>query len=150
MATEAERLHALVMELVRAAGLLQAGDRSIPGESVSMSQGFALHELDVPDPLTQRELAERLQLEKSTVSRLVGDLERKELIVRERDPGNRRYYRLRLTDGGRALHRRMAGGFHEHYLRWIAMMSPAERDALLLGLPALVRAIRADTSSPEG
>jgi DNA-binding MarR family transcriptional regulator len=123
------------MDLVRAAGLLQLD------QAVSMSQAFALHELDSDTPLSQRDLAERLRLEKSTVSRMVAELERKGLVVRERDPANRRLYRLRLTDAGRAQHVRMATAFHERYVCWVSAMTPAERDALLTGLPALLRAI---------
>jgi DNA-binding MarR family transcriptional regulator len=129
------------MDLVLAAGLLQL-DQAIPGQPVSLSQAFALHQLDTEPPLSQRDLAERLGLEKSTVSRLAAEMERKGLLVRQRDPDNRRLYRLRLTDEGRALHRRMAGAFREHYMRWVAAMTGTEREALLTGLPALVRAIR--------
>lgn len=139
--TAPERLHALLMDLVRATGLLQP-DQTVPGQPVSMSQAFALHELDVDTPLSQRDLAERLRLEKSTVSRMAAEMERKGLLIRERDPGNRRLYRLRLTADGRALHLRMATTFHEQYERWVSAMTRTERDALLTGLPALIRAIR--------
>jgi DNA-binding MarR family transcriptional regulator len=135
-----ERLHGLLMDLVRATGLLL--DQAVPGQPVSLSQAFALHELDTDTPLSQRELAERLRLEKSSVSRLAAELERRGLLVRERDPANRRLYRLRLTDDGRALHRRMAAAFHEQYERWVAAMTRQECEALLTGLPALVRVMR--------
>src|SRR3954467_6289187 len=105
-----ERLHDLLMDLVRAIGLLHP-DHDLPGQSVSISQVFAVHELDTGTPLSQRELAERLRLEKSTVSRRAAEMEGKGLLVRERDPGNRRLYRLRLTDEGRALHKRMSVSF---------------------------------------
>ena len=129
------------MELVRAAGILQP-EQLVPGEPVSMSQAFALHELDTSGPLSQRDLAERLRLEKSSVSRMAAEMERKGLLVRERDPDNRRSYRLRLTAEGRRLHRHMGTEFHRQYVRWVATMTPAERAALLVGLPALVRVVR--------
>jgi DNA-binding MarR family transcriptional regulator len=129
------------MELVRLAGLLQVED-SQPGQSISLSQAFTLHELDRPSPPSQQQLGERLRLEKSTVSRLAADLERRGLVVRERDPDNRRLYRLRLTDEGRAAHARMGVRFHEMYHRWASMMTEVERDALVTGLGALVRAMR--------
>lgn len=147
---EPERLHQLLMDLVRAAGLLQP-DLVIPGLPVSMSQAFALHEIDTDPPLSQRDLASRLCLEKSSVSRLAAEMERKGLLVRDRDPANRRLYRLRLTAKGRALHVRMAASFHEQYVRWVTTMTTAEREALLTGLAALVRAIRAEPApwSPD-
>jgi DNA-binding MarR family transcriptional regulator len=141
----AKQLHALLMDLVRVAGLLLL-DQTAPGQPISASQTFALHELDTGTPLSQRDLAQRLRLDKSTVSRMAADLERRGLVVRERDPANRRLYRLCLTDAGRAMHRHMAEAFNAQYLRWVAMMTPAERDALLHGLPALVRVMRDDPS----
>jgi DNA-binding MarR family transcriptional regulator len=138
---EAARLHELLMDLVRAAGLLQP-DQTVAGHPVSLSQAFALHELDMGTPLSQRDLAERLRLEKSSVSRLAAEMERKGLLVRERDPDNHRQYRLRLTDQGRAIHARMASTFHKQYECWVDAMTHSERSALLKGLPALVRVIR--------
>jgi DNA-binding MarR family transcriptional regulator len=138
---EAARLHELLMEVVQAAGLLQP-DQTVAGHPVSLSQAFALHALDSDTPLSQRDLAERLRLEKSSVSRLAAELERKGLLIRERDPDDQRHYRLRLTDHGRAVHRRMATTFHQQYECWVTAMTHSERAALLKGLPALVRVIR--------
>jgi DNA-binding MarR family transcriptional regulator len=138
-----ERLHELFMDLVRVSGMLQP-DGSIPGQPISVSQAFALHQLDTETPLSQRDLAERLRLEKSSVSRMAAEMERKGLLVRERDPDNRRVYRLRLTDRGRTLHATMGSAIHQQYMRWAAAMTPAERDALLTGLTAFVRVMRAE------
>jgi DNA-binding MarR family transcriptional regulator len=138
---EAARLHELLMEVVRATGLLQP-DHTVAGSPVSLSQAFALHALDTGTPLSQRDLAERLRLEKSSVSRLAAQLERQGLLVRERDPDNHRQYRLRLTEQGRSVHARMATTFHEQYECWVDAMTHSERAALLKGLPALVRVIR--------
>lgn len=137
---ESEQLHELFMDLVRVAGLLQP-DQELPGLSVSLSQAFAIHELDHGSGLSQQELADRLFLEKSTVSRMVADLENKGLVRRERDPDNRRTYRLKLTDAGRNFHVRVAEGYGAQYQRWTAAMTPAERKALLVGLPALIRVV---------
>jgi DNA-binding MarR family transcriptional regulator len=138
---EAARLHELLMDLVRAAGLLQL-DQAVARHPVSLSQAFALHELDTGTSLSQRDLAERLRLEKSSVSRMAAEMERNGLLVRERDPDNQRQYRLRLTEHGRAMHARMAATFHKQYACWVNEMTGSERAALLKGLPALVRAIR--------
>lgn len=137
---ESEQLHELFMALVRVAGLLQP-DQELPGLSVSLSQAFAIHELDHGSGLSQQELAERLLLEKSTVSRMAADLENKGLVKRERDPSNRRTYRLKLTDAGRDFHARVADGYGAQYRRWTAAMTAAERKALLVGLPALIRVV---------
>jgi DNA-binding MarR family transcriptional regulator len=137
----AERLHELFMLLVHAGGLLHP-ETAAPGHGLTLSQAFALHALDTDPPLSQNDLAERLRLEKSSVSRMVAEMERKELLARERDPGNRRFYRLRLTDRGRKLHRSMATSFHGRFGRWAAAMTADERRSLYVGLSGMLRAMR--------
>src|SRR3954471_8209708 len=131
---EATGLHELFMELVRVVSAWHF--------EYSVSQALALHALDADPPLSQQELATRLRLEKSSVSRLVADLERRGLIQRQRDEDNRRVVRLRLTDAGRRAHVELGAQFHQHYHRWTAELTPAERDALVVGLSAFLRASR--------
>jgi DNA-binding MarR family transcriptional regulator len=133
-------LGVLLARLIRAAGLLQP-DQPLPGLPISLSEGFALAELAHTAPLTQRELAERLDLEKSTISRLVAGLERRGLVTRRRNPENRRYYQLTLTQHGRAAASRLATSMHQRHAQLLAAMTQAERDALATGVTALLRAL---------
>lgn len=144
--TAPNRLHRLLMELVRVIGLVEL-DRAVAGQSISLSQAFALHELDTEVPLSQRELANRLHLEKSSVSRMAAEMERNGLLVRERHPANRRLYRLRLTERGRELHRDIGAAFHQRYVAWTSAMTERELAALLTGLAALVDAVRAEPAA---
>lgn len=148
---EADPLHDLLVELLRYASRLHP-DQPAHGHLVSMTQVFALHELDTGVALSQRDLADRLDLEKSTVSRLVAEMETAGLVKRERDPNNRRYYQLRITARGRAAHARIGNAFHERHQRLVSMMTTSERDALRTGLAALIRVIRRsgeERSEPE-
>jgi DNA-binding MarR family transcriptional regulator len=129
-----KELHELFMELVRLVSAFHL--------EYSVSQALALHALDTEPPLSQQELAARLRLEKSSVSRLVADLERRGLIQRQRDDENRRVVRLRLTDEGRRAHVELGAAFHKHYDQWTAELTTAERDALVVGLSAFLRASR--------
>jgi DNA-binding MarR family transcriptional regulator len=52
-------------------------------------------------PLSQRQLIDLLGVDKSTMVRVVDDLERQGLLVRRRDPNDRRAYAVELTDHGR-------------------------------------------------
>jgi DNA-binding MarR family transcriptional regulator len=124
------------MDLVGLAGLLH------PDQSLSLSQAIALHELDADAGMSQQELTTRLRLEKSTVSRLVAQMEKQGFLVRERDPANHRVYRLRLTRKGSAAHARLRTEFHDRHTRLIAGMKGTEREALLVGLRGLVRVLR--------
>ena len=143
MGTDADHLHHLLLELVRTAEFALL-DGLHPGRVLSMSQLLAIHELDLHTGISQRELAERLGLEKSSVSRLVADLEAGGLLTRQRDPENRRVYRLDITEQGRRLHRDAAGVLHERYERWASTMTVDEGEGLAGGIPALLRVMHAD------
>ena len=142
---EASRLHSLLMDLASFGGLLQP-DRLGTSHPLSLSQAFALHAVASDALLSQRDLAQLLQVDKSTVSRLAADLERDGLIERVRDPDHHRQYQLRLTDLGRDVAQQMSRAMTGRFERWVAAMVPDERAALLKGLPALIRAVR---ESPE-
>src|SRR5690242_4103798 len=119
-------------------GLLEP--RHHAGHGLSLSEIMALGELVDVEGLSQQELGERLGLEKSTVSRLAASLEGRGWLVRERDPSNRRYYRLELTPRGRDLAARMGADFREFHGRLLGSLTAGEREALAVGLAALTRA----------
>ncbi len=133
-------LHGLLRELVRSVGLLHVADAGTTGQ-VSPSEIFAVHELDTRGGLSQQELAATLQLDKSTVSRLVAGLESRGLLVRARDPDNRRIVRLSLTPAGHRLHVDLADAMHDHQRSVLAAMTASERAALGTGLTGLLRAL---------
>jgi DNA-binding MarR family transcriptional regulator len=143
---ELDHLHALLIQLIRAAGLLQANQGSVSHatDSLSLSQGFAITELMADAPLAQRDLAERLNLEKSTVSRIVADLEQRGLITRDRDRDNVRLNQLRLTKNGRDTGLKLAARYRAQHSRILRALSEEERDALSLGLTALLRELHAE------
>jgi MarR family transcriptional regulator, lower aerobic nicotinate degradation pathway regulator len=135
-----EELHRLLLELVRSIGRLHVVDDG-DGVLTSPSEVFALHELDHRDGLAQQDLADALGLDKSTVSRLVASLEGRGLVVRERDPENRRFVRLALTADGRRLHREVGHSLHSRQSEVLGRMTAAERQALSTGLAGLLRAL---------
>ncbi len=130
-------LRRLLRGLVRAGGLLEPHQHG--GLRLSLSEVFALGELADAGTLSQQELADRLGLEKSTVSRLASGLERREWLSRERDPANRRFYRLRLTRQGLDAAKQVGGHFRAYHADLFAALTPAERAGLEQGLGGLLR-----------
>ena len=134
-----DRLHDLITELV---GVAVSFGQPPGAGSVSLSQALALQHLSADRVLAQGELAVRLHLEKSTVSRLIAGMASEGLVERRRDPANRRFLLLRLTDQGRAVQARMATAFHDRQARLATQLTATEREALLVGLPALLRVLQ--------
>ncbi|GAA2851245.1 hypothetical protein GCM10010517_08820 [Streptosporangium fragile] len=135
-----DELRRLLQLLVRAGGLLEPRDYG--GLRISLSEVFALGELADAGTLSQQELADRLGLEKSTVSRLAAGMERRGWLSRERDPANRRFYRLRLTADGLAAAGRIGAELRAAHDGLFDGLTDEERAGLLLGLTGLVRVLR--------
>lgn len=108
---------------------------------VSISEVFALDELSGVGALSQQDLAGRLGLEKSTVSRLAAGMEARGWLSRQREASNRNYYQLRLTAEGQDVARRVGQDLSEQHARLLDLMTPQERQALTTGLTGLIRAL---------
>ncbi|MBF8187175.1 MarR family transcriptional regulator [Nonomuraea sp. K274] len=132
--------------LVRLGRVLEPGAHE--GLRVSFSELCALGELDEAGTLSQQDLAARLGLEKSTVSRLAAGLENKGWIGRDRDPANRRYHRLTLTPAGRAATEQIGRTFSDTHATLFDALTPAERAGLDLGLTGLIRALHTHAKDP--
>lgn len=95
------------MRFVRNFGLHQP-DRTACGQPLPVSEAYAMVEIARDAPLRQVELARRLRLEKSTVSRLVTNLVNRGWVRRQAADGDGRGVLLALTDAGLAAATRQA------------------------------------------
>lgn len=78
-------------------------------------------------PLTMGELGRRLGVTDKTITGLVDRLERDGHVQRERDAGDRRVVRCRLTKAGTALFRKMEGHITERMTRLLGLLDPKDR-----------------------
>ena len=125
-------------ELVRELGLL--GGR-VPRFGCTPTQGHALLELREAG-LDLAELAERLRLDKSTVSRALGALTRQGL-ARSRVPrGDRRMRSFELTRRGRDVSARLDAWAHERAASALERLDDGTRAALLGSIDAYASALR--------
>jgi MarR family transcriptional regulator, 2-MHQ and catechol-resistance regulon repressor len=102
---DAEALHLALSELVR---IYQFRDRDkICCHDISVTQCYALETLVEQGAMRSQELAATLRLDKSTTTRVVDALVRKEYVERLPDPDDARAVSLRVTPSGRKLYRRI-------------------------------------------
>lgn len=73
----------------------------IPGETTSLQYGV-LAVLERRPGIAQKEIAQELDIDKSTTADVCTRLEKFGLVTRHQDSGDRRHKVLDLTDGGRA------------------------------------------------
>lgn len=134
-------LRRFLQQLVRHGGLLEPSHAASMHGGVSISESIALGELSEAGEMSQQELATRLGLEKSTVSRLAAGMEGRGWLSRVRDDENRRLYRLRLTDEGAQVASRVGAELRATHQQLLGRLTPDERRALTVGLGALSRVL---------
>jgi DNA-binding MarR family transcriptional regulator len=132
---------------VRTFGLHRT-ERTPCGEPISVSQAHALGEL-ATQPLTQAELARRLSLDRSVVSRLADTLIERDWLQRERHPQDQRAVQLVLTGAGRQAEARLAGARRARMATLLDAVPVDERDAVLHALDVLVSCLSQPTAVRE-
>ncbi|MFF0541757.1 MarR family winged helix-turn-helix transcriptional regulator [Nocardia thailandica] len=100
------------------------------GEDTSLRGHWVLTFLEENPNLTQQQVADALAIDRSEVVRLIDSLERADLVVRTRDPDDRRKYRLTVTGAGRDRRARTDREIHEATARVLHRLDPAERAEL--------------------
>jgi DNA-binding MarR family transcriptional regulator len=131
------RLEGLLNHVVRMIGLQHTW--TIGQITISLSECTVVLELLTAGELSQQDLAARLHVDKSRISRIAAQLEARGWLVRERDPDNRRLYRVRLTKDGEHAGRHLHESMHERHADLLSALSPKEREALRVGLSGLIR-----------
>ncbi len=132
-----------MIALIRAFGLHKP-EQTPCGKPISVAEAHALLELSRESeiPLTQKDLASRLRLEKSTVSRLVSLLEGRGWLQRIRSREDGRAMELWLTEGGRRAAADVAEARREKFARVLEAIPEGERASVMEALGILEEAMR--------
>ncbi len=128
-----------MVALIRAFGLHRT-DITPCGQTMSVSEAHALMEISNAESLSQRELGERLLLEKSTVSRLVGQLDERKWLRRSRDERDRRIVNLMLTARGRKVSERLGQARRRRFEMLLDAIPDSRRAAVIDALATVAEA----------
>ncbi|WP_067984588.1 MarR family winged helix-turn-helix transcriptional regulator [Neptuniibacter pectenicola] len=141
----AEALYEAVNQLIR---VHQFRDRDyICSHDVSVAQCYALETLIKRGPLRLQALADEMYLDKSTTSRVVDSLLRKEYVLKLLDPADQRAIQLSLTPAGEALYHTIHQDLIMEEALLIKDMSPDVIDGTLTLIRQLTKAARARLGS---
>jgi|HubBroStandDraft_1064217.scaffolds.fasta_scaffold33598_2 DNA-binding MarR family transcriptional regulator len=130
-----------IVQLVRSLGLHKP-DETPCGQPISVAEAHALLEIAREPGLTQNGLATRLRLEKSTVSRIAGMLERRGWVRRVRDERDSRFVRLHLTKRGITANANVAESRREKFARIFGALPADQREDVLNALSLLLEVTR--------
>jgi DNA-binding MarR family transcriptional regulator len=132
-----------LIAFIRAFGLHRP-DQTPCGQPIAVAEAHALMELAREAPLSQNDLVIRLRLEKSTVSRLVGLLEQRGWIQRQRNALDGRVLDLRLAEAGQRIAADLAAARQAKFARILDSIPEEKRAFVLDALQTLVEAMRED------
>ncbi|TGD94787.1 MarR family winged helix-turn-helix transcriptional regulator [Methylobacterium nonmethylotrophicum] len=120
---------------------------ALAGETGLRPGRYALMQLIGDNPgIGQTALSAAVGRDKSTLTPLLNDLERRGLIARAPDPHDRRGRRIALTAAGRAKLAQLAACAARHDARLNAVFAPDERAQFLNHLKRLTEALTRDAS----
>ncbi|MFZ6005578.1 MAG: MarR family winged helix-turn-helix transcriptional regulator [Actinomycetota bacterium] len=139
---DAARLQDVFPGLVRALGLLRP-DTTPCGQPMSPTEAHAIDELRHRGPLTQKDLASALGLQKSTVSRLVDQLDARELVARVANPSDARSVHIVLTPNGQRRAERLASARQAFFKQLLEPLGVDDRQTVIHGLSILQEVARA-------
>lgn len=106
---------------------------------LTLTQIKLLHHLeDAEHELTLKEGAELVRVSLPAASRLVDDLVRRGYVARHEDEADRRMKRVRLTEAGSAVIRKLNAARMRGLRQYIETLTDAEREPLAAALSALL------------
>ena len=91
-------------------------DAAVREEGLTLARARALFAIARRGPMTQKELAEELEIETPTLVRVLDGMARQDLIIRTEDANDRRAKRIAMTEAGNLAFDRMhvlAAGLRE-------------------------------------
>lgn len=133
-----------LMQFVRGLGLHRS-DATPCGFPVSLAEACALVALTHNEPLSQRELVQALNLEKSTVSRLVVELIDRGWVIRERDTHDARVQLMRRTPAGVTASDAIMQARNQRFGELLGRIEPGRRQQVVDAMMLLAEAVSDDT-----
>lgn len=130
------------VELIHVFGVLRS-DTTPCGQPMSVSNAHALCELRIAGPLAQAEIAARLGLAKSTVSRLIDQLEAKKWVTRTPDAtGDARVRQVSLTPRGEQIADQVLEARTKRFSNIISKIDETKRASVIEAMELLTEAAR--------
>ena len=98
------------------------------------AQCHVIWEIAQSNAITANELAQRLNISKSAVSRTVDELVSKKLLHRKANPADRRSLQLELTSDGLAAYEEIRANSHRYFEAVIAQIPSEQRQTVLASM----------------
>lgn len=108
---------------------------------ITYAQHYALIEIGLAKEIFFRDLAEKLNLDKSTTSRTVDNLVKLNYVKLDIFPENRRFVKIKLTDEGQELFKRIEEGAERYYKNIFELVPEDKRSQVIESIEYLRDAV---------
>jgi len=139
MEKRSHQLREQIRVFIRKLGLIERSGMECCG--VTLSQCHAIVEVGRKGSLSVNDLAELLNLGKSTVSKTVDKLVNGGLLVRDPDKNDRRYVVLKLTKQGQKFYESIDEQMENYFSTVFHAISKEKRNQVLESLSLLIKAL---------
>ena len=126
--------------IIRNLGVLEKDEASCCG--VTIGQCHAIVENGRAGEISLNDLADLLNLDKSTMSRTVNNLVENDLVVRELDNEDRRYVKIKLTEKGYKAFKRIEETMEQYYRSVLGSIPENKRAQVMESLQLLLEALK--------
>ena len=133
-----EEVGQMVQKLVRVFQLFERDQ--IKTHGFTSSQCYAMFEIFKVGSLTMNELSEKMNLDSSTMTRVIDKLVRDKLVSRDRDNSDRRIVVVSLTDEGNKAATELSTSVNEYYRKIIQGIPSGEVLDILESVSKLLKA----------
>ncbi|MDF2843491.1 MAG: MarR family transcriptional regulator [Herbinix sp.] len=133
-------LRELIRVLVRNLGMLEKSDASCCG--VTITQCHAIVEIGRKGKISLIDLADLLDVDKSSMSRTVNNLVETGLAIRDLDTENRRFVVIQLTDAGKNVFQSIENSMDNYYKDIFSSIPEDKREQVLESLALLTNAAK--------
>jgi len=135
-----QRLRETTRLLIRKLGFLERDGAICCG--ITLTQCHAMIETGRKEQISVNELAELLNLDKSTVSRTVDQLVNNGIMLREADQEDRRFVKLKLTVKGEELFKNIEQRMEVYFSEILHAVPEGKREQVIESLQIFVDALK--------
>ena len=125
--------------LVRNLGFLDKSEASCCGTNIG--QCHSIIEIGAAQEISLNELADILKLDNSTLSRTVNNLVDQQLVLREIDPQDRRYIKMKLTGRGWEVYEQIEKNMNTYFGDLLNDIPQEKHEQVIESLMLLVKAM---------
>lgn len=133
-----DEVGAMMQKLVRALQLFERDQ--IKAYGFTTSQCYTILELYKSEGLTMNELSERMNLNSSTMTRILDNLVRDKYISRDKDESDRRIVVVSLTDAGKKIAQELDTTVKQYYKKIIDNIPESQVEEILRSVSTLQKA----------